>query len=105
MAKHFVETINEVEYTFEFDRNSVVKMESIGFKLSDANDKVFTTVRNLMYGALVKHHDNIKWKEVEEVETYLLSEYGSEVVMDTLVELFQEVIQEPKTTKKIKILG
>lgn len=57
----------EKEYTLEFTRRTVQKMEKQGFKISEISDMPATYIPMLFQGAFMANHPFVKEDEVEEL--------------------------------------
>lgn len=65
MAKKIVITYENTDYTLEFNRNVVRRMEENGFVIN--TDKPATMITELFFGAFQMHHRRIDRKLVEKI--------------------------------------
>lgn len=89
MAKTITFTWNDKDYTLEFTRATVVKMEKSGFKIQDAAEMPVATIPTLFEGAFLAHHPLVKSKTVDEI--YASMPDKSKLV-EKLVEMYADVI-------------
>lgn len=76
------------EYTLEFDRKQVERMERMGFSIQDIDQATITRTLQLFHGAFQKHHRNIKPELTEEIFLKLTKR-------DELVKELAEMYTEP----------
>jgi len=58
---------NGTDYTLEFTRDSVKKMEQKGFVITEVQERPMTMLPELFYGAFIAHHPYINKKLVTEM--------------------------------------
>ena len=95
MSKTIQFTYNDVDYTLEYTRKTLEKMEADGIVLSDMNKKPVTILPKLFEYAFYAHHKRIKKAEVEAIFHLFTNKnemYNklSEMATDTLNTLFEE---------------
>lgn len=95
MSKTIQFTYNDVDYTLEYTRHTLEKMEADGIVLADMNKKPVTILPKLFEYAFYAHHKYIKKKEVEEIFQLFTNKNEmytklSEMATDTLNTLFEE---------------
>lgn len=78
------------EYTLEFNRNSVVKMERDGFEVSKAEERPLSTLVELSRGAFIMHHPNMKDNEIDEIVDNIQNK--TEFV-NVLAEMYKNVVE------------
>lgn len=76
------------EYTLEFTRKSIEKLEQRGFKLTDVRDKPVTTLPILFAGAFLAHHPYVK----KEVVDAVFNEIDDK---DSLIQKLGEMYNDP----------
>lgn len=89
------------EYTLEFDRKQVERMERNGFKINEVGDKPMTSMPMLFEGAFQKHHRNINSETVNKILSSIkdrdsLFEKLLEMYADPIVTLFDEPEESEK---------
>ena len=67
MSKQITFPYKGKEYTLEYTRRSVERMEREGFLASEMRDKPMTTLPALFSGAFYAHHPFIKKSEIDEI--------------------------------------
>ena len=103
MAKTISFTWNDKNYTLEFTRASVVKLEKSGFEIQKAADLPVSTIPDLFAGAFVAHHPLVKQATIDEIYANMPDKTQ---LVEKLVEMYVDVINtlldEPSDeTKKI----
>lgn len=103
MAKTIKMTHEGIEYTLEFTRSTVKRLESAGFVLSDVRNRPVSNLPLLFEGALLAHH------------TYALKQKGltdkifnaiedKEGLMLKLIEMYNDAVDslfdEPEPSEK-----
>ena len=76
------------EYTLEFTRKSIEKLEQRGFKLTDVRDKPVTTLPIMFAGAFLAHHPYVK----KEVVDAVFNEIDDK---DSLIQKLGEMYNDP----------
>lgn len=90
----------------EYNRDAIVAMEDMGFKLRDVQDKVQSSHEMMIIGALKKNHPEKKMKEASEIAQWMIEEYGIEEIDTVLCDLYMEAIHlKGKGGKKLTIKG
>lgn len=95
MAKTITFTYDGAEYTLEFTRRSVERMEARGFELDDIRRKPVTALPALFSGAFGAHHPFIKQEKINAIyeklsgKSELFAKLG-EMYADTLESLMDE---------------
>lgn len=79
-----------VEYTLEFNRESVKFAESRGFKFEDVADYPMTKVPELFYYAFRMHHKNIARNQTDKI---LFEDLGG--IPSGMIERLAELYQAP----------
>lgn len=87
MAKQIVLTYDNKDYTLEFNRKTVRRMEESGFVV-DTN-KPYTMITELFRGAFQMHHRNIRPELVEEIWD---AQKGKDKLLSELVSMYAEPI-------------
>lgn len=89
-------------YKLEYDRTSIVKMEEMGYNATNPSAKLYTSFELLVYGGLLKHHPEMKWKDTIDFAEFMKEEYGMTDVLANLNEMVSEVFTlEGKSGKKL----
>ena len=88
MSKQLKFTYKDKEYTLEYTRRTVERMESEGFVASDVKDKPMTTLPALFKGAFLAHHPFVKNELVDEI-------YGKMTNKQELIGKLAEMYNEP----------
>ena len=92
--------MNDKVLKLEYDRNSIVEMEKMGYNAIKPTEKIYTNFEIMVYGALLKHQPKTKWKDALEVVQFM--EYGMMDTLQNLSEMINEVfILEGKKGKKL----
>lgn len=81
-------TYKDKEYTLEFTRRSVERMERNGFNATEMRDKPMITLPALFAGAFIAHHPYIKQDIVNEI-------YGKMTNRQELIGKLSEMYNEP----------
>ena len=82
-------TIDEKDYTLEFNRETVAMAENSGFTRDGASDKMMTLLPDLFFFAFKMHHPTIKREKTDEILFKKLKGLRSEEI-ERLIELFDE---------------
>lgn len=95
MAKVIKFTYNDVEYTLEYTRKTLEKMEADGIVLSQLDKKPVTILPKLFQYAFFAHHKRISKVTVEEIFELFVNKNDmynklSAMAMDTLNTLFED---------------
>ena len=89
MAKTITFTWDDKEYTLEFTRATVIKMEKNGFKIQDASEMPVATIPTLFAGAFLAHHPLVKSKTVDEIYTNMPDKA---MLVEKLVSMYADVV-------------
>lgn len=87
MAKQIVLTYKGEDYTLEFNRRIVKRMEDNGFRID--TDKPATMITELFKGAFLMHHKRISPDLVEEIWD---AQRGKDKLLSALVGMYTEPI-------------
>lgn len=88
MAKQINITYNDKEYTLEYTRKSIERMERQGFVISDIERAPMTSLPVLFAGAFIAHHGSVRTSVIDEIFTKMPDK-------DTLLEKLSEMYREP----------
>ena len=80
---------DDKQYTLEFTRNSVRKLEQAGFVIQDIQAKPATLIPMLFEGAFVSKHKYIKKDVVEEIYNNL---ENKDEIIGALAEMYQDTL-------------
>lgn len=58
---------NNIEYTLEYDRNSIKIIEANGFELDKFTTQPMSMIELAFAGAFIKHHKKIKQSIIDEI--------------------------------------
>jgi hypothetical protein len=103
-AKQIALEIDGIDYTLEYNRDSIKKMEARGFSLADTKEKLVTNLDLLVEGAFMKNHPTLKPKRMEEIREHMYENYDMEAMMEVLVEMIEGAIpnfSDNKNPKKV----
>ena len=67
MAKQIRFTYDGVDYTLEFTRKSVERMENAGFVITEVFEKPMTLLPTLFAGAFLAHHRSTKREVIDKI--------------------------------------
>ena len=87
MAKQIIITYKGDEYTLEFNRKTVRRMEEAGFRVD--TDKPATMITELFKGAFLMHHRRIDAGLVEEIWA---AQKKKDDLLSALVQMYAEPI-------------
>ena len=88
MSKTITFSYKGKDYTLEFDRKQVERMERSGFSIQNFDNATITSTYQLFNGAFQKHHRNIKSELTEEMFRKLTKR-------DELIKQLAEMYVEP----------
>lgn len=91
MASYIEFEMDEKTIKLEFNRDSIIKMEEMGYNAIDPTSKVMTNYEIMVYGGLLKHQPNTKWKDALVIADFLSKEYGMTEVVKHLSVMTNEV--------------
>lgn len=98
---HLTDPVTNAEYTLEFDRDSVMYAESLGFDLSKAETTVATDVVCMFRAAFKKHHPRLDLATIDGVWDRISDK---RTLTEALVEMFNEpyaaLFNEPEGDSK-----
>ena len=102
MAKTLTFEYEGKEYTLEYTRASVVRMEKNGFNLSEVESYPLSNLPEFFAGAFYAHHPNVSRKKIDEIFFHL---GNKESLLETLVEMYMEPVEsllgEPENEGKV----
>lgn len=78
MATKITVTYKNEEYTLEYTRSTARAIENMGYKNDELVDKPVTMIPLLVYGAFMRHHRNLKQKEIDEIYDNIVGKVGKE---------------------------
>jgi hypothetical protein len=90
MAKTINFTFEDVDYTLEYTRASVMTLEKQGFNIGDISEKPLTTLPALFAGAFLAHHRFVKRDVIDRIYEKMTNKM--ELVMK-LAEMYNEPIE------------
>ena len=82
MSKTIQFTYHDVDYTLEYTRKTLERMEADGIVLADMNKKPITILPKLFEYGFYAHHKRIKKSEIEEIE--IIEEAAEKTVVKVL---------------------
>lgn len=80
---------SNVDYRLTFTRDSVRKLESMGFNLEEVGTKPMTMIPLLIRGAFLANHPSVSAKVVESLYDEMS---GKESFMEALVEMYSNTL-------------
>ncbi len=89
MAKQINLTFEGTNYTLEFTRKSIEKMEKTGFVISDLESKPVSTLPRLFHGAFLAHHPYVKRDVTDQIFEKISNK---EALLSKLAEMYSEPI-------------
>ena len=84
-------TYNKVEYTLEYNRQSVKTLEGQGFRLDEITAMPMTMIPMLFHGAFFKNHRGIKRNLVDEIYGDIADKTG---LIQALAEMYAETLSD-----------
>ena len=106
MAKTITLTFEDVEYTLEFTKNTIKRMEAAGFVIQEAKTKPMTTFPTLFAGSFLARNKWIKQDTIDKIYEKLANK---EELMDKLIEMYVEQVEalfdEPEPSEKNAVWG
>ena len=78
------------EYALEYNRESVLKLETLGFDITKVSEKPLNTISLLFYGAFLKNHPHTK-KELTDKILGTLKNINK--LIDKLIQMYNEPIK------------
>lgn len=101
MAKVLNFTHEGREYTLEFDRKAIQRMEKEGFIAAEIEDKPMSSLPTLFAGAFKKHHPFMKQKDIDVIYDRMTNKRELiEKLSDMFAEPFETLFDEPKDDEK-----
>lgn len=101
MAKQITFTYDDKDYTLEYTRRTVRRMEEEGFVASDISVKPMTMLPRLFAGAFKAHHPFVKADVIEAIYQALPDK---DKLIDKLAEMYNDPIEslmdEPEDKSK-----
>ena len=96
--------VEDKEYVIEYNRDSIIKMEEMGYDALNPASKFLTNFEIMVFGGLLKHQPDTSWKKAIEISEYLRSEYEIDKLIEALNGAINEVFFPKATGKKKKKL-
>ena len=97
MAKQITIKYEGTDYTLEYTRKSIQKMEAQGFNIGGISDTPMTTLPKLFAGAFLAHHQFVRQETIDAIYALLPDKEG---LIGKLSEMYSEPLQallaEPK---------
>ena len=84
--------IDDKEYTLEYTRDSVRQFEALGGSIQSMQEKIFTSIDNLFYVGLLKHHKGISYSLAKKIADEAVYEWGVSNIYPVLAERFTEIL-------------
>ena len=78
MATKITVNYKNVEYTLEYTRATARAVEQMGFVNEEIANKPVTMIPLLVYGAFMRHHRDLKQKEIDEIYGNIVDKVGKE---------------------------
>ena len=99
MAKKITFSHKGREYTLAFDRESIQRLDALGFLVEEISSMPMTMIPKLFRGAFFKFHSSIKGKLVDEIWESLTNR---QILVKELLEMYNEgvnsLFDEPEET-------
>ena len=90
MSKQLKLTYKDKEYTLEYTRRSVERMERNGFNATEMRDKPMTTLPALFAGAFIANHPWVKQELINEIYSKMTNR---QELIGKLSEMYNEPIE------------
>lgn len=90
MAKQIIFTYKDKEYTLEFTRASIQKLEARDFDITEVKRKPVTYLPLIFAGAFLAHHPYVKKEVVDEIFEQISDK---DSLFSKLAEMYNEPIQ------------
>lgn len=104
MAKQITFTYEDVNYTLEFTRATVRKMERDGFVTDDVSKFPMTMLPRFFAGAFQAHH---RWTKPETIEEIFQHFENKEDLFNKLIDMYNEplntLVEEPEADDAKKV--
>lgn len=101
MAKQITFTYNDIDYTLEFTRATVKKMEREGFVTDDVSKYPMTMMPKFFAGAFLAHH---RWTRQAVIDEIFNNFPDKEQLFEKLVEMYNEplntLVEDPEDEGK-----
>lgn len=101
MRKNITFTWEDKEYTLEFTRRSVEKMERQGFKVNNIGDRPMSALPELFHGAFLAHHPAIKKETTDKIFSCFTKK---EELLEALAQMYnaplEALLDEPEDETK-----
>ncbi len=78
MATQITLTYKGEKYTLEYTRLTASAIEKQGFNLDELTSKPASMIPLLVHGAFLRHHRDLKQKQIDEMYTNLINKTGKE---------------------------
>lgn len=78
MATKITVTYKGKDYTLEYTRATAKAIENMGYINDELGDKPVTMIPLLVYGAFMRHHRDLKQKEIDEIYDNIVGKIGKE---------------------------
>lgn len=106
MAKTITLTFEDIEYTLEFTKNTIKRMEDAGFVIQEAKTKPMTTLPTLFAGSFLARNKWVKQDTIDKIYEKLTDKEG---LMQKLIEMYTEQVEalfdEPEPSEKNAVWG
>lgn len=89
----------------EYNRDSIIKMEEMGYNAIDPSSKIMTSYEIIVYGGLLKHQPDTTWKKAVEIAKFIQEEYGLTEALNSLAPMVNNVFQMEGKGKKLITKG
>lgn len=86
IKKIIVEVLDN-EYTLEYNRKAVERMEERGFNMGKIEEKIVTSVNLMVEGGLYKNHRNLVGQKLDDVVEAITNEYDLNELLPLLTEM------------------
>lgn len=93
MATQITVTYKNKDFLLEYTRATARAIENMGFVAEDLANKPVTMIPLLVYGAFMRHHRDLKQKEIDEIYDNIVDKIGKEGeegFIQTLREMYAE---------------
>lgn len=87
-TKQIILEVGGVDYTLEYNRNSLKVMEAKGFSIADADRKIVTSIDMLVEGALWKNYPALTQEQLTKVVDGIYDGYDVAELTKHLMEMF-----------------
>lgn len=102
MAKTITFTYDGIDYTLQYTRRTIKRMEANGFVADDIDKKPATLMPQLFEGAFLAHHAHTKPAVINDIFTHFPNK---EMLFEKLVEMYNEplytLLEEPEEEGKV----